>query len=198
MKLIFTQISLNGTISSLAWPQIHSNKTKINDYTSVTFNIHISAIHVLTMHFLLLIHPKHRIHVLPTWAADLPLLPKVPSVSSSFVLHLPVKKAVNGMVHCNYVEEAPISCAFHNGTGRLDLHLPQWKLCHATPLIHLHPTTIIAANVLLHNWMSKLDMKSGFYYIPNNLQSHKCYSIYLGNAANVSPDIQWATSLQHP
>jgi hypothetical protein len=157
------QIFLNGTISSLAWPQIHSSKTKINIYTSVMYNIHISAIHVLTVHFLLLIHPNHQIHVFPTQTADLPLLSKIPSVSTSFALHLPIKRAVNDMVHCNHVEEAPISCAFHNGTGRLDLHLSQWKLCRATPLIQLHPTTIIAANVLPHNWMSKLGLKSGFY-----------------------------------
>jgi len=125
MKLIFTQLFLNCTKSSLAWPQIHSSKTKINIYTSMTYNIHTSAIHVLTMHSLLLIHPNHQIQVLPTQTADLPLVSKGPTVSSSFVLHLPVKKAVNDMVHCNHVEEAPISCAFHYGTGRLDLHLSQ-------------------------------------------------------------------------
>jgi len=84
------------------------------------------------------------------------------------------------MVHCSHVEEAPISCAFHNGTGRLDLHLFQWKLCCATSLIQLHPTTIIPATVLPRNWMSKLDLKSGFYYIPINLESHKCCSILFG------------------
>jgi hypothetical protein len=101
---------------------------------------------------------------------QLPLLSKRPSVSSSFVLHLSLKKAVNDTVRCNHVEEVPISCAFHNGTGRLNLHLSQWKQCCASPLIQLHPTTIIPGSVLPHNGMSKLDLKSGFYYIPINLQ----------------------------
>jgi hypothetical protein len=74
-------------------------------------------------------------------------------------------------------QRTPVSCAFHNGTGRLDLHLSQ---CCATPLIQLHPTTIIPGNVLPHNWMSKLELKSGFYYIPINLQSHKCCSMLFG------------------
>lgn len=84
------------------------------------------------------------------------------------------------MVQCNHVEEAPISCAFHNGTGRLDLHLSQRKLCCATPLIQLHPTTIIPATVLPHNLMCKPDLKSGFYYITINLQTHKSCSILFG------------------
>jgi len=127
------QIFLNGTKSSLAWPQIQSIKTKINVCTSMTYNIHTSAIHVLTMHSLLLIHPDDQFHVLSTQTADLPLLSKGPSVFSSCVLHLSVKKAVNDMVHYSHVEEAPISCAFHNGTGRLDLHFSvKTVLCYFT------------------------------------------------------------------
>lgn len=53
-------------------------------------------------------------------------------------------------------------------------------LCCAVHLFSYITTTIIPGNVLPHNWMSKLDLKSGFYYIPINFQSHKCCSMLFG------------------
>jgi hypothetical protein len=180
MKLIITLIFLNGTKSSLAWPWIHSSRTNINVYAPMTYKIYTSAIPVLTMHSLLLIHPDRQVHMLPTQMAHLPLLSKGPCVSSLCVLHFSVKNTVTGMVHFNHVQEAPIACAFCNRTGRLVLHLSQWTLCCATPLIQLHPTAIIPSNVLPHNWMCKLDLKMRFYYIRINVQYHKCCSMLFG------------------
>lgn len=96
----------------------------------------------------------------------------------------PFCKTVNDMVHCNLAQEIPISCSVHNETGRFVLHLSLWILCCATPLIQLHPTAIILANILPHNWMSKLNLKSWVYYIPINLQLHKCCSMLFGQCCH--------------
>ena len=138
------QIFLNWTKSSNAWPQIHSSRTKTNIFAPVTYNIHTSAVPVLTVHSLLLIQPDCQIHVLQLRQ----LIFLCCKGAHVFLHHLSCTfcKTVNDMVHCNLAGEAPISCAVHNETGRFVLHLSQWILCCATPLIQLHPTAIIPAN----------------------------------------------------